>query len=140
MEHEIFVRIPIRLHLLENYESRVGERHAMLLTDFHPIARHYPNLLGFADFLPNRANRLSSARCSQYCKLESPSGDASLASEGNHKVRQLPIWQRRVVFYLPHLGSCRQEFAQVPAPPGRVVALAIAAHGCPIEHRFDTAP
>lgn len=45
-----------------------------------------------------------------------------------------------MVFDLSHLGAGRQQLVEVAAPAGGVVALPVAAHGSPIQHRFKPPP
>lgn len=56
-----------------------------------------------------------------------------------HKVaHRVDRWDS-MVFNFHHLAACRQQFVEVPTPPGRVDALTVAAGRRPIERELNAA-
>src|SRR5262249_35415305 len=89
------------------------------------------------DFIPARADHLSSAGCRQDRELEGARANAVLLSEICHKGAELGIRQCGMVLDRPELGLPRQQILEMAAPACRVVTLAITARGRPIQDRLD---
>src|SRR5215472_5834184 len=109
----------------------------MLPTRFHARSRYCPQLLAKIDFIPARADHLTSTGCRQDREFEGTRTNAVLLSEIRHKGAELGIRQCGMVLDRPELGLSRQQIFEMAAPACRVVALAITARGRPIQDRLD---
>ena len=109
----------------------------MLFAGLHPAGGHRPDASFEIDLIPARTDHLAGSGRGQDGELKRLRSDALALAQLRHERRQLSVGQGGVVLDLAVGATSGQSLRQMATPAGRVVALAIAAHGGPAEHRLD---
>ena len=91
------------------------------------------------DFRPGGGPHFAGAGGGQDGEFDCPGGDAFMFAQIGHEGAHFLPRQSRKVHHLGELVRVREQVLKMSSPAGRIVPLAVLAHRCPIEDRFDAA-
>ena len=109
----------------------------MLAAGLHAIGGNSPDCAVEIDFGPSCVEHFACARRRENEELERERGHALLLAQLRHEGADLGVGQGGVMFDALDLGAGGQEFVEMAAPAGRVVAVAIARAPSPNRARFQ---
>src|SRR5271156_2212698 len=106
----------------------------MFPVGLHSLGRHGPNLIFPVDFPDRGTNDLARSGGGQDRKFKRPRRNSVLLVQFDQECRQFSIGEGTVMFDFAYLRTRRQKLVEMSAPTRRIVAMAVAAHGCPAEN------